>query len=259
MYIKYSMFYKGDYMNIKIAFILSSIAGFSTLIGSFIIFLSKKKSLNFLIAGISFASSVMLFLSLFDLLPESINSFNYIYKPFISIILSLIFLSIGMCLSIIIDKIFPNTFNDKSLYKLGIITTIGIIIHNIPEGIATFITTSENIKLGLSLTIAITMHNIPEGISISLPIYYYTRNFKKAFLYTFIAAIAEPFGALIAYLFLKPSNYAFGVIYAIISGIMIHISIYELLPEINKYKRYRITYIFYTLGILIVLLNILLF
>lgn len=245
-------------MNIKLAFILSSLAGFSTIVGAFSIFLSKKKSLNFLIGGISFASSVMLFLSLFDLIPESINYFNITYKPFISIVLSLIFLSLGMCISIIIDKLFPNTFNEKSLYKLGIITTIGIIIHNIPEGIATFITTNKDLDLGISITIAIAMHNIPEGISISLPIYYYTRSLKKAFLYTFICAISEPFGALIAYLFLKPSYNTFGTIYAIIAGIMIHISIYELLPEITKYKRYRITYVFYTLGLILVLINLLL-
>ncbi len=246
-------------MNTTIAFVLSSLAGLSTLIGSFIIFLSKKKSLNFLIGGISFASSVMLFLSLFDLIPESIHFFKYTYTSFISIIISLIFLCIGMCISLIVDKLFPNTFNEKSLYKLGLITMIGIMIHNIPEGIATFITTSENIKLGLSITIAIAMHNIPEGISISLPIYYYSRSYKKSFFYTFICAISEPFGALIAYLFLKPSYHTFGIIYSLIAGIMIHISIYELLPEVTKYKRHRITYIFYALGIILVLINLLLF
>ena len=246
-------------MNTYIAFILSSLAGLSTLIGSFVIFLSKKKSLNFLIGGMSFASSVMFFLSIFDLIPESICFFNNIYTVYFSVLLSLAFLFLGVCISFIVDKLFPNTFDDKSLYKLGLITMIGIIIHNIPEGIATFITTKENIKLGLSLTIAIAMHNIPEGISIALPIYYYTRNFKKAFLYTFICAISEPFGALLAYLFLKPSVFVFGIVYSLIAGIMIHISIYELLPEINKYKRYRITYIFYTLGLILVLLNLLLF
>lgn len=246
-------------MNTSIAFIFSTLAGFSTLIGSFVIFLSKKKSLNFLIGGISFASSVMLFLSLFDLMPESISFFSDTYKSFVSILLCLIFLSLGVCISLVIDRLFPNTFNDKSLYKLGIITTIGIIIHNIPEGIATFITTSENVKLGISITIAITMHNIPEGISISLPIYYYTRSFKKAFLYCFICAISEPFGAILSYLFLKPDYVTLGGIYSIIAGIMIHISVYELLPEVTKYKRYRITYIFYTLGIILVLLNVLLF
>lgn len=246
-------------MNNYIAFILSSLAGLSTIIGAFIIFLSKKKSLNFLIGGMSFASSVMLFLSLLDLMPESIYFFNNVYTPFISIIICLIFLSFGICISFIIDRVFPSTFNEKSLYKLGIITMIGIIIHNIPEGIATFITTQKNIKLGLSITIAIAMHNIPEGISIALPIYYYTRNFKKAFLYTFICGASEPFGAILAYLFIKPDFFTFGAIYAVIAGIMIHISIYELLPEINKYKRYRITYIFYTLGLILVLVNLLLF
>lgn len=246
-------------MNTYIAFILSSLAGFSTIIGAFIIFLSKKKSLNFLIGGISFASSVMLFLSLFDLMPESICFLNDTYTSFISIIICLIFISCGVCISFIIDRLFPNTLDEKALYKLGLITMIGIIIHNIPEGIATFITTSKDIKLGLSLTIAIAMHNIPEGISIALPIYYYTRSFKKAFFYTFICALSEPFGSIIAYLFLKPNSFTFGIIYALIAGIMIHISVYELLPEVNKYKRYRITYLFYTLGLILVLLNLLLF
>ena len=103
------------------------------------------------------------------------------------------------------------------------------------------------------------MHNIPEGISIALPIYYYTRSYKKAFLYTFICGISEPFGALIAYLFLKPTFMTLGIIYAIIAGIMIHISIYELLPSATKYKRYRTVFIFYILGLILVLINLILF
>lgn len=246
-------------MNTNLSFILSSIAGFSTLVGYLILFFSKQKSLNFLIGGISFGSSVMLFLSLFDLMPESISFFNSIYKPFVSILISLICLCFGMCTSLVIDKLFPNSFNEKNLYKLGIITTIGIIVHNIPEGIATFITTNTNVSLGISITISIALHNIPEGISIALPIYYYTRSYKKAFFYVFICSLSEPFGALLAYLFIKPNYYSLGSIYAIIAGIMIHISLYELLPEVNKYKRHRITYIFYVLGIIVVLINSLLF
>lgn len=246
-------------MNTSIAFILSSIAGLSTVLGTFIIFLSKKRTLNFLIGGISFAAGVMFFLSIFDLIPESLIFLNNTYKFIPSILISLIALSFGVCLSIIIDKLFPNTFDEKSLYKLGLITMIGIMIHNIPEGIATFITTNEDIKLGLSITIAITMHNIPEGISIALPIYYYTKSKKKAFFYTFICGISEPFGALIAYLFLKPTFITLGIIYAIIAGIMIHISMYELFPSAIKYKRYRITYLFYILGLILVLINHFLF
>ena len=246
-------------MNNYIAFILTFIAGFSTMIGTFIVFLFKNKNLNFLIGGLSFASSVMLFVSLFDLIPESIIFFNNIFNPFISILISIIFLFLGVCISIIISKLLPNSFSQESLYKLGIITMISLVIHNIPEGIATFITTSENIKLGISITIAIAMHNIPEGVSISLPIYYYSKSYKKAFLYTFICAISEPFGAFLAYLFLKPSFIVLGNVYSIIAGIMIYISIYELLPSAYKYKRYRIIFLFYILGFILVLLNTLLF
>ena len=246
-------------MNTYIAFILSSIAGFSTMLGSLIIFLSKKKSLNFLISGIAFAAGVMFFLSIFDLIPESILFLKNTYKIIPSILISLISLSIGVCISIIIDKLFPNTFDEKSLYKLGLITMIGIIVHNIPEGIATFITTNESLQLGISITLAITMHNIPEGISIALPIYYYTKSKKKAILYTFICAISEPFGALIAYLFLEPTTTTLGLVYSVIAGIMVHISMYELLPNALKYKRYKITYLFYILGLIFVLINKLIF
>ena len=245
-------------MNTNIAFLLSIIAGFSTMIGAFIIFLSKKKCLNFLIGGISFASSVMLFISLFDLIPESISFLKENFYTFPSVIICLVFISIGVCISIIIDKLFPNTFDEKALYKLGLITMIGIMLHNIPEGIATFITTSKNINLGIAITIAITMHNIPEGISIALPIYYYTRSYKKAFIYTFVCALSEPLGALLAYLFLKPTFLTLGMVYAIIAGIMIHISVYELLPSACKYKRYRTVFIFYILGLILVLINTLL-
>lgn len=246
-------------MNTTIAFILSSIAGLSTIIGSLIIFISKKRTLNFLIGGIAFASGVMFFLSILDLIPESIIFLTNSYKIKPSILITLIFFVLGVCLSIIINKLFPSTMNNKNLYKLGIITMVGITIHNIPEGIATFITTNENIKLGISITIAITMHNIPEGISIALPIYYYTKSKKKAIFYTVICAISEPIGAIIAYLFLKPNYLTLGIVYAIIAGIMTYISMYELFPSITKYKRYRITYTFYILGLILVIVNKLLF
>lgn len=246
-------------MNTTIAFILSSIAGLSTIIGSLIIFISKKRTLNFLIGGIAFASGVMFFLSILDLIPESIIFLTNSYKIKPSILITLIFFVLGVCLSIIINKLFPSTMNNKNLYNLGIITMIGITIHNIPEGIATFITTNENIKLGISITIAITMHNIPEGISIALPIYYYTKSKKKAIFYTVICAISEPIGAIIAYLFLKPNYLTLGIVYAIIAGIMTYISMYELFPSITKYKRYRITYTFYILGLILVIVNKLLF
>ena len=141
-----------------------------------------------------------------------------------------------------IDKFFPSTNNsnvkDKRLYHLGIIAMLAIIMHNLPEGIATFLTTNENQKLGFSLALSIALHNIPEGISIAIPVYYATLSKKKAFFYTFISGISELVGAIIAYLFLAPiiNDFIMAIIYSLIAGIMSHIAIYELLKEAKNYK-----------------------
>lgn len=241
--------------NTIIAFIISSLAGFSTLIGALIIFISKKKTLNFLIKGISFSAGIMFSLSIFFLIPESISFLNLNIKTMPSLLICFISFTLGITIFIIIDKIFPRKLKNKSLYKLSIITMVGITIHNIPEGIATFITTNENIKLGINLAFSISMHNIPEGISIALPIYYHFKNKKKVFLYTSICALSEPFGALLAYLFIKPTYLSLGIIYGLIAGIMSYISIYELIPSVTKYKRYKIILIFYLVGTIFILIN----
>lgn len=166
---------------------------------------------------------------------------------------------VGIILSIIIDKYVPNTDKEKSrgLYKIGIISMIAIILHNIPEGIATFITSSNNIKLGISLSIAIALHNIPEGISISVPIYHATNNKLKAIIYSFISGISELFGSIIAYLFLKPiiNNSIMALLYAIIAGIMLHISIYELLPTSYKISSLKPVLKGFLIGFIIMLLS----
>ena len=137
---------------------------------------------------------------------------------------------------------------------------IVIMMHNIPEGIATFITTNNNIKLGITLTIAIALHNIPEGISIGIPIYYSTNSKLKAFIYTLISGISEPIGAIIAYLFLSKvvGDVSLGIIYSIIAGMMVNISINELYKESINYNK-KNTIIYFVIGSLIMILNHLLF
>lgn len=174
----------------------------------------------------------------------------------------LIFFVIGVLISMGIDKYLPNNENKNGrLYKVGIISMLAIILHNIPEGIATFMATSSDISLGISLTLAIAFHNIPEGISISIPIYYSSKSKLKAFNYTLISALSEPFGALLAFIFLRNfiNNFILGILFAMIAGIMVHISIYELIPTSLKYKRSKTTIIFMIIGVIIALTNHLLF
>ena len=135
---------------------------------------------------------------------------------------------------------------------------IAIIIHNIPEGIATYIACTHNLKLGIPLAIAITLHNIPEGITISLPIYYAEKSRGKAILYTFISGLSEIFGALIAMMFLKNvmNDYIMGILLGIIAGIMLYIAIYELIPQAIKYKNKKITIVSFIIGLIIMLISI---
>lgn len=242
------------------AFLLSTIAGFSTLIGFLFIFI-KKDRVGIISKALGFSSGVMFTISIIDLIPNSldliINKYKFIYSVFIVLTGFLI----GVMLSSIIDKKVDKTNQKGSkLYKLGIITMIVIMMHNIPEGIATFITTTNNIKLGLSLTIAIALHNIPEGISISIPIYYAANSKLKAFYYTLISGMSEPLGALISYLFLSQfvNDIILGLIYSIIAGMMINISINELYKEANNYNK-KNTVLYFIVGSFIMIINHLLF
>ena len=242
------------------AFLLSSIAGFSTLIGFLFVFIKKDRE-NIISKSLGFASGVMLTISIIDLIPNSflliIRQYNLIYTLFLIITAFLV----GIIVSSIIDKkVEKKSKNGLKLYKLGIITMMVIMMHNIPEGIATFITTTNNAKLGVILTIAIALHNIPEGISISIPIYYSTNSKLKSFIYTFISGMSEPLGAIISYLFLSRfvNDIMLGFIYSIIAGMMINISINELYKEAYYYNK-RNTIIYFIIGSFIMILNHLLF
>ena len=239
--------------NIKFSFLVTSIAGLSTLLGMIPIFLKIKNKDTIINASLSFASGVMLSVSLFSLLPESMDLLQEKYNDKGIIILVLLFSIIGIFLASFIDKVFKNI--DNKLYKLGIINSLALMIHNIPEGILTFSTTTVNVSLGIALALSILFHNIPEGISISVPIYYSTNSKFKAFIYTFISGFSEIIGAIITYIFLyKYINNSFiGVILSLTVGIMSYISLNELLPTAIKYNKKKTTIIFFIIGFIFML------
>lgn len=236
-------------------FLLTTLAGLSTMIGAIFIFIKTKHQDRFITGALSFAAAVMITVSITDLLPESFHILKSNFQIFPMIILILICINIGIIISFTIDKYLPD--QTEGLYRIGIISMLAIMIHNIPEGIATFMAGSTDINLGITLAIAIALHNIPEGISISVPIYYATGSKKKALFYTFISGLSELFGALITYFILEPfiNNSVLGCLFAGIAGIMIHIAIYELLPTANKYKNKKFILLFFIIGMLLMILN----
>lgn len=242
-----------------LAFILATFAGFATMIGTIPIFFRHLQEEKILTIALSFASGVMIAVSFTDLIPESLTLFHHTYTSTFSMLLMSTFAVLGIICSMLIDKYLPNqsTHNHKQLYRVGLFAMIAIILHNIPEGIATFMASSSNTKLGISLAIAIALHNIPEGISISIPIYYATKKKKTALGYTFLSGISEPFGALLAFLFLSPfmSDTVMAMLFAMIAGIMIHIAIYELAPTAWRYQKRKLFCCSFAFGVLFMLIN----
>ena len=234
------------------AFIITSIAGLSTLLGSIFTFIKFKNKYRIINISLSFASAIMITVSIFDLIPEG----YHLLSTNIPLLILLISINIGIIISMFIDK---NIHGDD-LNRVGIISMIAIIIHNIPEGIATYIACNHDLRLGIPLAIAITLHNIPEGVMISLPLYYSGKGRGIAILYTFISGLSEIFGALLSMLFLKNimNDYIMGILLGIIAGIMLYIAIYELIPQAIKYKNKKVSIISFIIGVIIMYLSIIL-
>ncbi|MBQ2640130.1 MAG: ZIP family metal transporter [Bacilli bacterium] len=243
------------------SFIVTFIAGLSTMIGVIPIYLNDKYKNTIIPISLAFSAGVMISISLFSLIPESIDLFITKFILFPSIIITLIFISIGVLISSFIDKEIEDKISNNSLYKLGVISIIVLVLHNIPEGITTFISTKVNTSLGLSLALGIALHNIPEGISIAVPIYYSTKSKYKAIIFTLISGFSELFGAILAYLFIAKyvNNFILGIILSITAGIMIHISIYELIPNTLRYKKRIISLLSFIIGFIIMIICIKLF
>lgn len=247
-------------LHIIIPLLISSIAGISTILGFFLVFLKiKPNNLNkFITFCLAFSISIMICISIFDLIPESFFQIVCYY----SICRAITFLAFSIILSIIILRILKFFLNKSkdNLYCLGILNMIVLIFHNLPEGIATFVSSYHDVNLGLKLGLAIMLHNIPEGISIAIPIYYSTKSKIKAFRATLISGLSEPLGALLAFIFFK--NYVndlmISFILIIVAGIMITLSIQEMLPASLKYNENKYIYLGFFIGLLLFGLNFLL-
>lgn len=220
---------------IVIPFLLTLLAGLSTVAGS-LIFLSqifrKRRFISFFL-GLS--AGVMIYLSFMELLPYSIKELGFLSTN--------VFFFIGVIIMAFIDFVLPHHYLeekicqrqniiDRRLLSTGLVVTIGLIIHNFPEGMAVFLSSFTSTRLGILLAISIAIHNIPEGIAVAAPIYQATQNKFKAIKYAFISGMAEPFGAIIAYFLLKPylNQNIISYIFALVAGVMVYISFDELLP-----------------------------
>jgi len=264
--------------SIWLAFCLTTIAGLATGIGSLIALIAKRTNTKFLCASLGFSAGVMLYVSFMELMPEAKAEFILHFGNKTGTLSLLLAFFGGMGLITLIDFLIPESNNPhelqgveemekpgnrkKSLHRTGIIVALSLTAHNFPEGIATFTTTmSSGLSVAIPITIAIAIHNIPEGIAVSVPIYHATGSKRKAFWLSFLSGLAEPLGALIAYLFLMPlwSPFINGTILAVVAGIMVFISLDELLPTAEKYGKHHISISGLIAGMVIMALSLFLF
>ncbi|EAM0089933.1 TPA: zinc transporter ZupT [Campylobacter jejuni] len=260
---------------IFIAMLLTLFAGFSTAIGSIIAFFSRKDDLRVLSLGLGFSAGVMIYISFMEILPTALKDFKNYYNSYWAELLGLACFFGGILISLLIDKLIPedvnphepkedlselkicplpqkgqnppkfhpgeklHQINTKALKRTGIFTALAIAIHNFPEGFATFISSLDNLTLGIAIAIAVAIHNIPEGLAVSLPIYHATGDKKKAFIYSALSGFAEPLGAFVGALILLPfiGDLTLAISFAVIAGIMVFISLDELLPAAKTYDK----------------------
>ena len=239
-------------MNMEIIgpLLLSIISGMSTLLGSLIIFFKIKKVGEFITFSLSLSMIIMIMISIVELIPESyaiiINNYGKIYGLLISILVFLL----GYQTIHFINKMIHSS---NSLYRIGILNMISMMLHNFPEGIAVFMSAYSNIKMGLKLSTAIILHNIPEGMIISIPLYYSGKSRGVVVGYTILASISEPLGALLSYIILKNiiNQLILSYVLMFVSGLMISLSINDILKEILSYNKYKYMIIGIITGILL--------
>lgn len=267
-----------DTQTILFAFGLTLFAGLATGFGSAIAFFAKTTNTKFLSCALGFSAGVMIYVSFIEIFQKArlalIPEFGETKGYWIT---TIAFFG-GIFITMLIDKLVPNVENphemheveeldrehlekQRKLMRMGVFSALAIAIHNFPEGLATFTAALTDPALGISIAVAIAIHNIPEGIAVSVPIYYATGSRKKAFTYSFLSGLAEPVGALVGYcvLYTFMNDTIFGILFAGVAGIMIFISLDELLPSAEKYGEHHLTIYGLVSGMIVMALSLLLF
>lgn len=243
------------------AFLVTLAAGLCTGIGSAIAFFTHHTNRAFLSLALGFSAGVMIYVSFLEIFPKARDALTAAGASGLrAVTITTIGFFGGMLLIALIDRLVAR-FSDfhegisvelmdspaspaeirrqASLKRMGVLVALAVGLHNFPEGLGTFLALLEDPRVGIAIAVAIAIHNIPEGIAISVPIYHATARRSTAFFYSFGSGLAEPFGALIGYLILRPfiNDTTFGIVFAGVAGVMVFISLDQLLPAAREYGR----------------------
>lgn len=257
---------------------LTTLVGLSMGLGSLLSFIVDETNKRFLALSLSFSAGIMIYVSFMAILPEGIELIKD--SPGIGngelIALSAFFG--GMLITAIIEKIVHkfgghihghhhgehkdlHEHDDEHLSQLGLMSAVAIAIHNLPEGLAIFTAGLKDITVAIPIAAAVVLHNIPLSIAISVPIYHSTGSKRRAFTYSLLVGLCQPLGAIIGYLLLSQffNDMVFGILFAVVAGIMIFVSLDELLPSAQRYEDHHISVYGAIAGMLVMALSLIVF
>lgn len=259
---------------------LTLLAGLSTGIGSLIGLGSSRNNRTFLTLSLGFSAGAMVFVSLVEILPKA----RLVLTPLLGqrggYGAALLAFFAGMAAMALVDGWLPvhdpseafgqvspageeqpeNQARRRRLLRMGLFTALAIGIHNFPEGLATFLGALSNPRLGVSIAVAIAIHNIPEGLAVSAPVYYATHSRRTAFWVSFLSGLAEPVGGLLGYLLFRsfPNPLVFGLVFAAVAGVMVYVSLDELLPAAREYGDHHLAISSLMVGMAVMALSLVL-
>lgn len=255
--------------NLWLAFALTLFAGLATAAGAAVAIFARRDNTRWLALGLAFSAGVMLYVSFTEILAKGHEALAAslgekaagwaLFAGFFG----------GIVLCAFLDRLTPSDRNphephgvlgavgehsserfaqtklpagsasNSALLRMGMFTACAIALHNFPEGLATFFATLDDPKVGIAIAIAIALHNIPEGVSVAIPVYYATGSPKRAFWLAALSGLAEPVGAIIGYMLLAPfiTPAVMGTVFAVVAGVMVFISLDELLPTARAYAK----------------------
>ncbi|MDF1615275.1 zinc transporter ZupT [Desulfurivibrio dismutans] len=270
-----------EFSAILFAFGLTLLAGLSTAIGGVVSMFVRPHNTVGLSLGLGFSAGVMIYVSLVELLPESVAAFSLVHGDQWGYAIATGAFFAGIAVAALVDLLIPGDVNPheyraasefsatvdfhadkaRSLKRTGLFTALAVALHNFPEGFATFSVALLDPALGIPIAIAIAIHNIPEGVAVALPIYHGSGSRTKGFVSSLLSGLAQPVGAVVGFLLLAPflGEGSLGLILAMVAGIMVYISFDELIPSARLYGNAHTPIIGLLSGMLVMALSLVLF
>lgn len=246
--------------------LLTLLLGLFIVIGAFIVFFFKNNG-KFIEFSIAMALSVILMLVTFDIIPESYEAVDT-GNVIMNILILISGAGIGFFLLRVLDHFIPDheddltteEDNERNLNHIGLVSSIALVIHNIVEGIAIYTLYNADPQAGIMTGIGVGLHNIPLGMVIASTFYQYNKSKGKTILIVLGVSLSTFIGGFIMSVFhIHEVIHLIEVVsLSMTLGMLLYISVMELVPKVRHCKYKGATMTGLIIGFLLLLISVIL-